>query len=512
MNHSVAKILLGLFAMLPVLAAGGCDSSGSPSAVHSGGASGGHPATGGAPGAAGHTAASSLGTGGANPATGGASGTAGNTGVAGAAAGASSQGGIGAGGVSTSGGVTTAGGAIDSGGVTESGGKSAGGTSAGGKTGSAGATGNSGGAIASGGLTTSGGAASSGGVTGSGGAGGKSTGGTAAGGTTPTGGSKPAGGTTSAGGATGTGNTGSAPSGTPVSVHGQLKVVGNQIVDKNGKVIALRGMSMYAWNTQGTQFYNASAVGHLAKDLDCAILRIPILPNSLSTQTALVKTVVDACIANGIYAIIDWHSGAGAQASAASTFFASMATAYGNTPNVMYEIWNEPSGVTWPTIKTYHETVVAAIRAVDPDNIILLGTPNWDQQPNLAAADPVTTSTNLAYTFHFYAFSHKFASFGPNVTKALAAGIAIFVTEYGGCASTGNGTFDATELQTWWDFLDTNNIGCTNWSVETNGETSAIFKTTASKTGPWTTADYTDPDGTTILNYIQSKYAATVAP
>jgi endoglucanase len=498
--------------MLPVLAAGGCDSSGSPSAVHSGGASGGHPATGGAPGAAGHTAASSLGTGGANPATGGASGTAGNTGVAGAAAGASSQGGIGAGGVSTSGGVTTAGGAIDSGGVTESGGKSAGGTSAGGKTGSAGATGNSGGAIASGGLTTSGGAASSGGVTGSGGAGGKSTGGTAAGGTTPTGGSKPAGGTTSAGGATGTGNTGSAPSGTPVSVHGQLKVVGNQIVDKNGKVIALRGMSMYAWNTQGTQFYNASAVGHLAKDLDCAILRIPILPNSLSTQTALVKTVVDACIANGIYAIIDWHSGAGAQASAASTFFASMATAYGNTPNVMYEIWNEPSGVTWPTIKTYHETVVAAIRAVDPDNIILLGTPNWDQQPNLAAADPVTTSTNLAYTFHFYAFSHKFASFGPNVTKALAAGIAIFVTEYGGCASTGNGTFDAAELQTWWNFLDTNNIGCTNWSVETNGETSAIFTTTANKTGPWTTAEITNPDGTTVLNYIESKYAATVAP
>jgi endoglucanase len=492
MNNCVGRILLGLFAMLPVLAAGGCASSTSPSTVHSGGTSGGHPATGGAPGAAGNTAASSLGTGGANPATGGAPGIAGDTG----AAGASSEGGIGAGGAIDSGGVTTEGGAIGSGGVTESGGK----TGTGGTTGS------------SGGVKTSGGATTSGGVAGSGGAGGKNTAGTAAGGTTPTGGSKPAGGTTSAGGTTGSGNTGSAPSGTPVSVHGQLKVVGNQIVDQNGKVIALHGMSMYAWNTQGTQFYNASAVGHLAKDLDCAILRIPILPNSLSTQTPLVKTVVDACIANGIYAIIDWHSGAGAVASAASTFFVSMATAYGNTPNVMYEIWNEPSGVTWPTIKTYHETVVAAIRAVDPDNIILLGTPNWDQQPNLAAADPVTTSTNLAYTFHFYAYTHKFAAFGSGVTKALASGIAIFVTEYGGCASTGNGTFDAAELQTWWDFLDTNNIGCTNWSVETNGETSAIFTTTANKTGPWTTAEITNPDGTTILNYIQSKYAATVAP
>ncbi|MGA7742210.1 MAG: glycoside hydrolase family 5 protein [Polyangia bacterium] len=475
MNHCVGKLLLGLLAMLPVLAAAGCNSSQSPATGHSGGTGGGNHATGGALGAAGNSAASSLGTGGANSATGGASGMAGNAGAAGASGGAGSGGGMGAGGLGTSGGVTTAGG-----------------------------------------VTTTGGATPSGGVTGSAGAGGKNTGGTAAGGnigsggTTGVGGTTPTGGTTSTGGATGTGSTGTAPSGTPVGVHGQLKVVGNQIVDQKGKVIALHGMSMYPWNTQGTQFYNASAVGHLAKDLDCAILRIPILPNSLNTQTALVNTVVQACIANGIYAIIDWHGSTAA--SAASTFFTTMATTYGTTPNVMYEIWNEPSGVTWATIKAYHETVVAAIRAVDPDNIIFLGTPNWDQEPNLAAADPVTTSTNLAYTFHFYANSHPFASYSPNVTQALAGGIAVFVTEYGGCSSNGGGTFNASELQLYWNYLDTNNIGCTNWSVETNGETSAIFTTTANNTGPWTTAEITNPDGTTILNYIQSKYAATVAP
>jgi endoglucanase len=287
-----------------------------------------------------------------------------------------------------------------------------------------------------------------------------------------------------------------------------LSVKGTQIVDKNGTVTPLHGMSMYPWNQQGLQFYNASAVGHLAKDLDVAILRIPILPNSLSTQTALVQTVVEACIANGIYAIIDWHGSTAA--SAASSFFTTMATAYGTTPNVMYEDWNEPSGATWATIKTYHETVVAAIRAVDPDNIIFLGTPNWDQEPNLAGADPVTTSTNLAYTFHFYANSHPFASYSPNVTKAMADGIAVFVTEYGGCSSNGGGTFNASELQLYWNYLATNNIGCTNWSVETNGETSAIFTTNANANGPWSTSEITSPDGTTILNYIESNYAATV--
>ena len=99
------------------------------------------------------------------------------------------------------------------------------------------------------------------------------------------------------------------------------------------------------------------------------------------------------------------------------------------------------------------------------------------------------------------------------MSKALAAGVPVFVTEYGGCSSNGGGTFNPTELQLYWNFLDTNNIGSTNWSVETNGETSAVFDTTGtSATGPWTTANITTPDGTTIFNYIQSKYAATVTP
>ncbi|MGA2451811.1 MAG: hypothetical protein ABTD50_24425, partial [Polyangiaceae bacterium] len=65
-------------------------------------------------------------------------------------------------------------------------------------------------------------------------------------------------------------------------------------------------------------------------------------------------------------------------------------------------------------------------------------------------------------------------------------------------------------LQLYWNYLATNNIGCTNWSVETNGETSAIFTTNANANGPWPTSQITSPDGTTILNYIESNYAATV--
>ena len=505
MNHCVGKILLGLLAMVPVLCAGGCDDTSTPTPpAHSGGAGGVNPATGGVQGTGGYTGVSSLGTSGANPANGGAQGTGGYTAAEGGSGGASSVGGIDSGGVTPSAGAMTSGGMTTSGGL---GGKNTGGTGAGGKTGTGGATGNSGGVGTSGGATTSGGAMTSGGATG--GIGGRGTGGAGAGGKTGTGGATQSGGATETGGATPTAGAGPPPSGTPVGVHGQLKVSGNKIVDQNGNPVTLHGMSMYDWSQQGRQFYNASAVGHLAKDFDCAILRVPILPQNATSGLARLEAVLDAAIANGIYAIIDWHGGGASQQTTAATFFGSMSAKYGSTPNIMYEPWNEPT-VAWATVKTYHEAVIAAIRANDPDNIIFLGTPQWDQKPDTAAADPVTTSTNLAYVVHFYANSHPLAGFQKAITTTLNANLAIFVTEYGGCSANGNGTFNATELQKWWTFLDANDIGCTNWAVETNGETSSIFKTNASANGPWTTADLTDPDGTTIISYIQSKYAATL--
>ena len=294
---------------------------------------------------------------------------------------------------------------------------------------------------------------------------------------------------------------------TPVSVHGQLRVQGNRIVDKNGTAVALNGMSMYAWAQQGLQFYNATAVKRLVDEWKCTVIRIPILPGNVSSQTNLVKTVVDACIANGIYAIIDWHSMEAAQSGPASEFFKSMATAYGTTPNVMYEPWNEPVQENWATIKAYHEKVIQAIRAIDPDNIIICGNPNWDQHPEIAAADPITSSTNIAYSVHFYAATHK-QSLRTASAAALAKGAALFSTEYGTSEASGSGTFDAAETQLWWTFLQANGIGSANWSMSALGETSAAFKDGTSST-TWTDANL-KPSGVLVKAFIISRYNATV--
>src|SRR5581483_7259452 len=251
---------------------------------------------------------------------------------------------------------------------------------------------------------------------------------------------------------------GSAQAQTFVGCHGQLKVSGNRIVDASGQVMTLRGMSMYPWASQGLQYYNATAIARLVNEWKCTVLRIPILPGSVSTQESLVRTAVDACIANGIYAIIDWHSMGGANAANCSAFMKRMATSYGNTPNVMYETWNEPVTETWSTIKAYHEQVIAAIRTIDPNKIIFCSDPQWDQNPQQAAADPITTSKNIAYVVHFYAASHG-QWLIDRVQQALNEGVAIFSTEYGTCEASGSGTFDPAETQVWWNFLDANGVG-----------------------------------------------------
>jgi endoglucanase len=297
-------------------------------------------------------------------------------------------------------------------------------------------------------------------------------------------------------------------------VHGRLSVKGNKIVDKNGVPTTLHGMSLYCWSRQGLQFFNADAINHFAQDWKCTVIRIAVLPNNYqrnpSNEIARVKVVMDACISNGIYGIIDWHSMAGADRSLASSqaFFSTLATLYGKTPNIMYEPWNEPVQEAWATvIKPYHEAVISTIRAIDPDSIIICGSRHWDQECEEASKNPITISSNIAYSIHFYAASHK-QSLRDNGAAALKNGVALFSTEYGASENTGGGKFDEAETKLWWNWLDKNNVGCANWSAAALAETSAAFNPGATATGPWTD-DMLKPSGLLVRNYIISKYEKT---
>lgn len=282
---------------------------------------------------------------------------------------------------------------------------------------------------------------------------------------------------------------------TVVQKYGQLRVSGNRIVDKNGAPVQLRGMSLY-WSQWIPKYYTFNTIRWLRDDWKVTVVRAAMGINGntdgyLVNPTAernKVIAVVDAAIQLGIYVIIDWHDhNAHNSRAQAQAFFADMAQRYGNSPNVLYETWNEPLNYSWSTvIKPYHEAVIGSIRQHDPDNIIICGTRNWSQEVDEAAANPINRP-NIAYTLHFYANTHG-SGLRSKASTALSRGAALFVTEYGTTDASGNGTVNAAATREWWSFLDQNGIGHANWSVADIGESSAALVSGASPNGGWTTS------------------------
>jgi endoglucanase len=288
---------------------------------------------------------------------------------------------------------------------------------------------------------------------------------------------------------------------TPVQTHGALKIDGNRLLDQSGKPVALAGPSFFWSNTGWNQekFYNANAVKTFATDWNASLVRAAMGVDNRGgylqdrANEARVETVVDAAIANGVYAIIDWHSHhAERHPDEAVSFFKRMAKKYGHTPNVIYEIYNEPLKETaWSsTIKPYAEKVIAAIRAIDPDNLIIVGTPAWSQDVDIAAGDPLK-GKNLAYVLHFYAGSHK-QGLRDKADAAMKKGAPLFVSEWGSINADGNGAVDVDETRRWQDYLRKHCLSQAQWAASDKAEGASLFKPGTSATGPWTDADLTD--------------------
>ena len=281
-----------------------------------------------------------------------------------------------------------------------------------------------------------------------------------------------------------------APKNSPVAANGKLQVIATQLCNNKGEPLMLRGAS-FGWHNLWPRFYNKKAVAWLASDWKCNVVRASMgvgLDDSYleNPEFALqcVKNVVDGAIKQGIYVIIDFHSHK-IHTDEAKKFFTLMAEKYGNYPNVIYEIFNEPDYYTWPEVKLYSEELIKTIRAIDRDNIILVGSPHWDQDIHLVAEDPITGHSNLMYTMHFYAGTHK-QWLRDRTDAAMAKGIPIFVSECAGMEATGDGTVDEVEWKAFLDWMEARKISWVVWSVSDKNETCSMLLPRAKSTGDWT--------------------------
>ncbi len=285
---------------------------------------------------------------------------------------------------------------------------------------------------------------------------------------------------------------------TPVEKHGQLSIDGIHIVDEKGNTVQFKGMSFF-WSQWMDQYYTKKVVKTLANDWQSGIMRIAMgvdmggyLENP-EVEMKKVDRMVKYAVQYGLYVIIDYHAHkAHENTEAAKKFFAQMAQKYGQYPNVIYETFNEPlDDVDWATqLKPYHEAVIDTIRHYDPDNIIVCGTKRWSQLVDEPAADPIDR-TNIAYTLHFYANTHR-QDLRDIAKGAIDKGICLFVTEFGTCSADGNGDLNYEEMKKWSKFMDRYQISWCNWSVADKKETASILMPEANTYGYWPDDQLTD--------------------
>ncbi len=298
-----------------------------------------------------------------------------------------------------------------------------------------------------------------------------------------------------------------------VEHYGNLRVEGTHIVNQSGEPIMLTGMSLY-WSQWKGKFYNYDCIEWLRDNWKCTVVRaaMAIEAGGYLSNPAIeknkIKTVVNAAIDLGIYVIIDWHDhNAHNHLNEAVEFFKEMAAEYGEHPNVIYEIYNEPLNTSaWNTVvKPYADSVVSAIRSIDPDNIIIVGTPTWSQDVDIAALNPIDKN-NIVYALHYYAaYQYHKQSLRNKAALAIQRGIALFVSEFGTVLNTGDGPVDYDESNIWFEFLEQHKISWCNWSVADLSESSAVLKPGASSIGGWTD-DQISPSGLFIRDKIRSSY------
>lgn len=291
-----------------------------------------------------------------------------------------------------------------------------------------------------------------------------------------------------------------AEKGTPVANHGKLSVKGTKLVDKNGDAYQLRGVS-----THGLQWFpqyvNKAAFQTLCDEWNCNVVRLAMYTAEggycegadKTKLKTLVKNGVDYATELGMYVIIDWHvlndRDPNKYKSEAIQFFEEMAKAYKDNVNVIYEICNEPNGgVNWSTIKSYAEDVIKAIRAIDKDAVIIVGTPNWSQQVDQAAADPITGQKNIMYALHFYAGTHK-DDLRNTMIRAVKAGLPVFCSEFGITDASGNGNLDEASANKWIAVMDELDISYVCWNLANKNESSSLIKSSCSKTAGWSESE-----------------------
>jgi hypothetical protein len=205
-----------------------------------------------------------------------------------------------------------------------------------------------------------------------------------------------------------------------VDFPGALRARGNELVDPAGRTVRLRGLMppdpahMDARKLFNRDFY----VG--LHDTGANVVRVAVHPERWVRDGDYLWRHLDPIVAwageMGMYAIVDWHyignivSGAGEEMPDVARepreltleFWQATAAYFRDTPNVIFEIWNEPAGgisaEDWQRSAT---EIVQTIRAQGARQLVIVGGVEYSRDLSWVPTNPLPDD-NTAYAAHIY--------------------------------------------------------------------------------------------------------------
>jgi aryl-phospho-beta-D-glucosidase BglC (GH1 family) len=275
----------------------------------------------------------------------------------------------------------------------------------------------------------------------------------------------------------------------------KLEISGNKLVDPDNNEVVLRGIAiMNIWHIRylDDEYYNGETIKWYKDNWGINVLRISIqcgfygdgtspdnwIEPYTDEQIALLDRVIKDGEQYGIYILVDWHTFGNLSDTnlhyRTISFWRWFANRYKDSPVVLYEIFNEPYGISWNEWKVQVTEVIDTIRTIDPESVIFVAGVDWGYDLSDVKANPIERE-NVGYITHPY----------PNKENArtieqweeyfgyLADTYPIIASEFQFPTVDGMGDYEwGRDLHT---YLYQKNISFTGWSTYPDNSGQSLF-------------------------------------
>jgi hypothetical protein len=191
-----------------------------------------------------------------------------------------------------------------------------------------------------------------------------------------------------------------------VEALSKLHVDGNLIKNESGATVILRGINIadpYALKLEG--HLTESDFRFVVENWHPNILRVPIHPGWWSPNYIddYLVPLVNWAQKYRVYILLDYHDfgNPSGRMDLIKSTWSNITSRFKGNPAVLYDIFNEPHSVSWGQWKTMAEDIIATIRSIDPESVVMVGGVDWGYSLIGAGSNPIGYA-NIVYSTHPY--------------------------------------------------------------------------------------------------------------